>query len=340
MSRWSPVLAFLIACASLPLSAQSLASPGAPPAASGHLPDGKVPDRVLLVKGAWSSASDSETALPELGNILDNVYTNRYFGLSFPLPTDWVERSAGPPPSDSGRYTLTLLTPGPSFKGSGGGSILITAQDMFFTPEPLAHPLDLINYAKGHLQADYIAEQEPTRTQIAGRPFISYGYWSPATALHWRVLATEIRCHTVEFVFMNRDPQTLARLVQQAGNMSFRATAFAAGANPADPPVCIRDYATGENVIGRADPSFSEHKFNPVPVRIVVDQEGKVKHIHFLSAFPDQRKAVTEALAHWKLRPYLRDGKPVEVETGIMFGSRAPRLPALPGSAAAIEARQ
>jgi len=91
-------------------------------------------------------------------------------------------------------------------------------------------------------------------------------------------------------------------------------------------PVCIRDYAREENLIEREDPVFTERRFNPVPVRIIIDKEGKVKHIHFLSAFPDQAKAISDALSQWRFRPYLRDGKPVEVETGIMFG-HAPRAP-------------
>ena len=55
-------------------------------------------------------------------------------------------------------------------------------------------------------------------------------------------------------------------------------------------------------------------------MRIIIDKEGKVKHIHFLSAFPDQAKAITDALGKWKFKRYLRDGQPVEVETGLMFG--------------------
>lgn len=84
--------------------------------------------------------------------------------------------------------------------------------------------------------------------------------------------------------------------------------------------MCIKDYATDENTITRVDPVLTEHRFNPVPVRIIIDKEGKVKHIHFLSAFPDQAKAITDALGKWKFKRCLRDGKPVEVETGLMFG--------------------
>jgi hypothetical protein len=90
-------------------------------------------------------------------------------------------------------------------------------------------------------------------------------------------------------------------------------------------PVCIRNYAQSENVIERVDPVFTQRRFNPVPVRIIIDKEGNVKHIHFLSAFPDQAKAITDALEQWKFRPYQRAGQPAEVETGIMLG-RAPHL--------------
>jgi len=99
-------------------------------------------------------------------------------------------------------------------------------------------------------------------------------------------------------------------------------------------PVCIKDYAQGENVIARADPVFTEHRFNAVPVRIIIDKDGKVKHVHFLSAFPDQAKAITDAFKQWKFKPYLRDRKPVEVETGIMFGRPLHPATSLAGNAA------
>ena len=68
-----------------------------------------------------------------------------------------------------------------------------------------------------------------------------------------------------------------------------------AGMGGGDVPVCMKDYAGDGNVIERVDPVFTERRFNAVPVRIIIDKEGKVKHIHFLSAFPDQAKAITDA---------------------------------------------
>jgi hypothetical protein len=54
------------------------------------------------------------------------------------------------------------------------------------------------------------------------------------------------------------------KLPSEAGTMS--------GTGGGDVPTCIKDYASGENVKERVDPVFSGHRFNPVPVRIVIDK--------------------------------------------------------------------
>jgi hypothetical protein len=105
----------------------------------------------------------------------------------------------------------------------------------------------------------------------------------------------------------------MTRLVQAMNGVSLSTEAGHA-------PVCIKDYARSEYLIAREDPIFSEPRFNSVPVRIIVDTQGKVRHIHFLCAFPDQVKSISDALSHWRFKPYFSNGEPVEVETGILFG--------------------
>lgn len=281
----------------------------------------KVPAGVILVTGAWASASDSVTPLPEGAEIQDNVLRDPYFRITYPLPADWEEKYKGPPPSESGRYVLAQLSPANTFKGEDRGTLLMTAQDMFFTPLAAGNAVDLVHHSEKHLPADYKVEMAPTPTTIAGRPFVFYAYWSPVAELHWYVVTTEIRCHAVQIVLSSRNTKLLASLILDLEKMKLPAEASpTAGSGGGDFPVCIKDYASGENMVSRVDPVFSEHIFNAVPVRIVIDEEGKVKHIHFLSAFPDQAKAITDAMAQWRFKRYLRDGKPVEVETGIMFG--------------------
>ena len=130
----------------------------------------KVPAGVILVKGAWSSASDSVTPVPEGGSVTNNVFTNKYFGMTYPLPADWTEKYKGPPPSDSGRYVLAQIRPARAFKGPDRGTILITAQDMFFTPLPAANALELVNYSKdnlaGRLQSGNAADADQDRRPL------------------------------------------------------------------------------------------------------------------------------------------------------------------------------
>lgn len=46
-----------------------------------------------------------------------------------------------------------------------------------------------------------------------------------------------------------------------------------------------------------------------------------MKHVHVISGFREQAAGITEAVMQWKFKPHVRNGKPVEVETGIMFGT-------------------
>jgi hypothetical protein len=294
----------------------------------------KLPAETILVKGAWASASDSTTPLPEGGRLIGNVYRNDYFRLSFPLPPGWTQTYSGPPPSDSGYYVLAQLRLPGAATFSSLGTILISAQDLFFTLTPAANAAELIDYDKTHLQSFYKIEQSPIPVNIANRLFMRFDYGSPVAGLNWYILATEIRCHLIEFVFTSRDTALLQNLVQDVKNVQLPAEASPIlGTGGGDVPVCVKDYATSENIIEKVDPVFIERRYNPIPVRIIIAKNGQVKHIHFLSAFPDQAKVIGDALKQWRFRPYLRNGQPVEVETGMLFGN-APRLPNSSSSAA------
>jgi len=284
----------------------------------------KVPPGILI-KGAWASASDSETPLPEGGSIVDNVYRNQYFGLSYPLSSAWYQKSDGPPPSDSGYYVLAQLSPTDKFKGPAKGTILVSAQDLFFASAPAKNTVELVTYASNRLKPDYKVERQPSAVKIANHTFIRFDYVAPVADLHFYVLSTQVRCHAMQFVFTSRDPKLLESLIQEMNKMGLpEAADAAAGTGGGDVPVCIKDYATGKNVVHKVEPTLTDRKFNPIPVRIIISKTGRVKYIHFLSAFPEQAKIISEALEQWTLKPYVVNGEPVEVETGITFG-QAPR---------------
>lgn len=280
----------------------------------------KLPEGVILVPGAIPSASDLTTPLPESGTITDNIYANPYFGISYTFSSDWFQKSEGAPPSDSGSYVLAQLRPSPTSEGRANGTILIAAQDLFFSLVPATNAMQLVTYTKNHLQPEYKVERQPTETTIANRTFVRFDSVAPVPGLHRYVLATEIRCHVVEFVLTSRDPNLLDALVQNLNKMNLPTGADSANGR-GDLPVCVKGYATNANVISRVDPVLTDRKFNPIPVRLIISKTGEVKHIHFLSAFPEQARVISDALQQWRFRPYLQNGEPVEVETGIMFGT-------------------
>jgi len=276
----------------------SVATSQTPPSNGGDFSQGstvRIPDNVILVKGAWSSASDAVTPLPESGQLDVRTYGNPYFGIELPLPRGWIQKYEGPPPSDSGYYVLAQLRPAQSAPGQPRGTLLIAAQDLFFSTTQATDPLQLINYTRDHLQADYRVETPPREVVLAGRTFVRFEYVAPVAGLHWSILATEIRCHVVEFVVTSADTRLVEALTHGLSQMKL---------GDSDSPVCLANYATPANVLHREDPIFSEHKYNPIPVRVIIDRDGKVKHIHFLSAFPSQSQALTTAVMQWRFKPY------------------------------------
>ncbi len=281
------------------LSATSLSAQLLPPATPER---GKLPTEVILVKGATASASDTRTPLPEDGSIIDAVYRNPYLGLAYPLPAGWTEPFKGPPPSDSGAYVLVQAG------SQGKGSVLVTIQDLFFSPMPVGKPLEMAKYSRDHLPSYYTVKGPPAEVTVANHSFTRFDYSSPEAGLHWYILATEIRCHLVKIVFTGRDPALLESLVHDLDRMQLPYAT--------DAPACIADYARAENLVTRVDPAPYERKFNSIPVRIIIDRKGKVKHVHVISAFPDQARNITDALLQWRFKE-----NATEVETGIVFGS-------------------
>jgi len=278
----------------------------------------KYPTGVILVKGAEPSASDTKTPLPEGGRMANDAYKNDYFGLAYALPRGLKQPFEGPPPSDTGGYVLAQLQPAQTTKAADATSVLVTAQDLFFSAGPAKTAAELVSYKKEVLPPYYEVERPPAEVTMAGRKFARFDYVSRAAGLHWYVLATEVRCHAVQFVFTGRDPKAMETLVDGLEAMKIGGEA----------PPCVRDYATGANVLNRVEPLLTERRFNRIPVRIVIDTKGRVKYIHFLSAFPQQATAITDALLQWRFKPYIVNSEPAEVETGIVFGGAAGRVAA------------
>lgn len=296
----------------------------------------KLPTNTLLIKGTEPSSSDSSTPLPESGAVVKDVYRNEYFGLSWHLPADWAENYSGPPPSDSGTYVLALAGPSTKYKGTSRATLLIQAHDLFFSPSQARNAMELASYAKDVLEPFYVVERSPIEVKIANRSFVRFDYKSEAAGLHWVVLTTAIRCHAVQFILTSNDVELLGRLIDEMNQMQLPPEARAD-----EMPVCLADYASPATVTNRVEPvmTSSQKRFNPIPVRFIIDKRGRVRHIHVISAFPEQAASITDALTRWTFQPYEVNGQRTEVETGILFGY-APPWPKREKGAAEVAADQ
>jgi hypothetical protein len=251
---------------------------------------------------AWQSAN------PEDGKVADGVFVSDYFDLSYRLPEGWTEGLAGPEPSQSGYYVLGTWAPKHDFVGT----VLVAAQDMFFAPESSEAKNVVAEFRQVMSAVDGMTiDREPAPVSVGGHP--GYRVDFSGVGLSRSMFAIEIRCHVVTFNLTSRDPELLAGLVSSLDDLdSVRKK------TPDPVPECVRDYASG-NVVHRVEPDGVGAKAVSIPVRMIVATDGSVKHVHVIRASSTQRRNIEEALRQWKFKSYVKQGRPVEVETGMMF---------------------
>jgi len=257
---------------------------------------------------------------PQDGSLLDRIYRNKYFGLTYPLQSRWDGDVEVPKPSYEGYYVLSRLNAEPS---EAHLSMFLAARDMFFGVRSFANAKE---YAAAFRNAQAAVagmtiDREPSETTLAGHTFMRVDYSGVGLYRAW--LATDIRCHLVSFNITATDPKALDEAAHDLEQLSLPEEASAdtmgTSADGSSMPVCVKDYATGANVVHRVEPEPAGNNFQKVPVRIIIATDGSVKYVNVIRAFPKQKQSIEDALVQWKLKPYEVNGRPAEVETGLVF---------------------
>jgi periplasmic protein TonB len=75
-------------------------------------------------------------------------------------------------------------------------------------------------------------------------------------------------------------------------------------------------------VVKKVPPEYPEaakkaHIKGHVILKAIIGKDGDVENLQIVSGPPELAPASIEAVKQWKYRPYLQQGKPVEVETEI-----------------------
>jgi Gram-negative bacterial TonB protein C-terminal len=254
-----------------------------------------------------SSRNVSKAPNPEDVRVADGVFVSDYFDLAYRAPGGWTEGLPGPNPSQSGYYVLGTWVPKQDFDGT----VLIVAQDSFFaaeTPDDVKNVVTEVRQVMSSVDGMTI-DREPEPVKVGARP--GYRIDFSGVGLFRAMLAIEIRCHVVTFNLTSRNPELLASMAKSLDDLD-------AVRKSSDPvPECVRDYAA-ENTVHRVEPERGA-RAESIPVRVIVAADGSVKHVHVIRASAAQRRNVEEAVRQWKFKPYVKQGRPVEVETGMMF---------------------
>jgi hypothetical protein len=258
-----------------------------------------------------SSAAPVPMPNPEDATVADGVFRNRYFNLSYPLPSGWMEGLAGPPPSVSGYYVLATFVPA----GELTGTILVVAQDIFFASKPfddvmaMAEDVGRAMAQVGGMRID----RSPSEVQIAGHRFGRVDF--SGVGLFRSTLITKIRCHFLSFNLTATNPELLSALAVSLSRLGPADDNEAAKVDP----MCSGGYANAENLLIRIDPPPIGPPSAPIPVRIVIAPDGTVKHVHVIHATTAQRDGIETALGQWKMRTPRMNGVTTEIETGLLI---------------------
>ena len=274
----------------------------------------------LAWRDGFVSLHGPAIALPEQGAVAKGRYTNAYFDLSYPVPEQWSTGLDGPGPSETGYYVLSTLVPTDDLKGTS----LIAAQDTFFSiksySDVAAAAIDF-RQAMSQIPAMTI-DREPSEMRIADRDVWRVDF--SGVGLYRAMFVAEIRCHLVSFNLTTREPEVLSDLAHTLDKLSY---ATGKRADPTSFPVCDKGYASAENIVRRVEPKdASGPRFAPVPVRVIIDRDGMVKHIHVIHSSDEQRRSSEDALRQGTYKPPRVNGRAVAMETGLTFKFKGQQL--------------
>jgi hypothetical protein len=250
---------------------------------------------------------------PETSALKDDIFADDYFGLALPLPTGWSTGPLTMSPAPPGRYRLGALE-GPAADRT---HLEITAQDLFFGDQKFNNAAEMAESVRHRMvktpALDFLGP--PLAVTLGNTEFVRIDYIDGALYHTW--LATDVRCHVVVFDVAGPSHASAAKAVQALKRLSLGASAA---------PVCRKNYATRGTVTPTAalDTAKAPLEAGKIPVRMTLGTDGRVRHVHLVPGAAAPSDDVVAALMRWRFVPYRVDGKPVEVETGVMVGATLP----------------
>jgi protein TonB len=118
-------------------------------------------------------------------------------------------------------------------------------------------------------------------------------------------------------------PRSYRTLPAVTTALFFAAALCACSAQTADPaPVHVSSGVAAGNIVHRVAPRYPAqvralHIQGPVVLHAIIGKDGSIHNLSPVSGPPLLQTSAMDAVQQWKFKPYLLDGKPVDVETDI-----------------------
>ena len=307
-----------------------------------------------LVLAQQSSDASSKPRGPENGSILNSVYVNAFLGFSFPIPGGWQVNSEAIG-SNNGEVKAKV-TPGGGLillvidQHTGRrffNRILLTAV------EEKSAGLDTQGFVAKVVRVQLDREgmslvREAFPVDLAGRHFVREDYKESSgdSAVYKAFVCTTFGGYLLGWTLATGSPAELEEAVNLLQRIEFRnehdllrtspgdtSTGSVAGvigsgsqSSPSTRPLRVRvsQRVSEALLITKVQPKYPQdaRKANIqglVVLQPLIDTNGDVKEVKVVTGDPLLAPAAIEAVKQWKYKPYLLNGKPVEVDTQVII---------------------
>jgi TonB family protein len=301
------------------------------------------------------TSGSSNTLAYEDGSIASGRYTNECFGFSLVVPDGWQFNTQLVGADGKAKHTtrqLVLLMLDQHKEGSFGNRIVLTSPDAKDTL-PTAEEY-VSNFVHGEVDVDR-EHRELVRDAYAvdygGKHFFRADYKQSTNGrvLYLASVYTKFRGYYIGETVIADSPEGLEQSANSLQHISFRedepnskcvmrgddspnSTGTIGGVigSVAQPPtsgqpsrVRVSQRVSVGLLIKKISPHYPEDARQAriqgtVVLQAVIDANGDVKEVALVSGHPLLAPAALEAVKHWKYKPYLLNGQPVEVETQIV----------------------
>lgn len=304
---------------------------------------------IALAQDNDGVATEPSIVEPDTGGISHGIYTNDFFGFSYPLPDGWYANTELRETARLPEGSLLLLVADQHTGRLLRNRLLVIADD----------ESRYLRYHRAPNVSDYVAKmvhaqidkegkalaQNAVAVEMSGKHFFRADYKEPSdiAILYKAFVCMDTKGYFLSWTFVADSQERLDLLVNSLDHISFRQDQqprhTVPNASMAPPPpstlkrplrVRVSQQVSDSLLLKKIQPVYPDdarkkHIEGLVVMRGLISPSGDIKGLTLISGHPSLASAAMEAVRQWQYKPYELLGQPVEVETQITVLFQLPK---------------